>query len=319
MTRRQFLLASAFVPCAPRITSASQRQAHRRTMSVSEFRRLRRFRDSPFGRLAYIDPGRGPGAIFLHGLPLNGFFWRDAVSGLQASRRCLGPDLVGLGYTDVSATQKLSPAAQAEMIEWLLDALSIDAVDVVANDSGGAIAQLSRGASSRARPIVAADQLRRAHGSAASDPRTGRRGRAAGDVRRRIRAASRRQAVGGSVEGIGGICYADPATLTDEASEYYFSPLLRTSARRAQFNRYISSFLPNPLPAIEPRLAAYRGPVRVLWGEDDRVFDKSWAAWLDRTFPGSRGIRWVSGGKLFFPEEFPDVVTEEARRLWNAR
>jgi hypothetical protein len=41
--------------------------------------------------------------------------------------------------------------------------------------------------------------------------------------------------------------------------------------------------------------------------------------WLDRTFPGSRGIRWVSGGKLFFPEEFPDVVTEEARRLWNAR
>jgi hypothetical protein len=55
MTRRQFLLASAFVPCAPRITSASQRQGHRRTMSVSEFRRLRRFRDSPFGRLAYID------------------------------------------------------------------------------------------------------------------------------------------------------------------------------------------------------------------------------------------------------------------------
>jgi len=122
-----------------------------------------------------------------------------------------------------------------------------------------------------------------------------------------------------SAEGIGGICYADPATLTDEAIEYYFSPLLRTSARRAQFNRYISSFLPNPLPAIEPRLAAYRGPVRVLWGEDDRVFDKSWAAWLDRTFPGSRGIRWVSGGKLFFPEEFPDVVTEGARRLWNAR
>jgi haloalkane dehalogenase len=142
MTRRQFLLASAFVPCAPRITSASQRQGHRRTMSVSEFRRLRQFRDSPFGRLAYIDRGRGPAAIFLHGLPLNGFFWREAVSGLQASRRCLAPDLMGLGYTDVSATQELSPAAQAEMIEWLLDALSIDAVDVVANDSGGAIAQL---------------------------------------------------------------------------------------------------------------------------------------------------------------------------------
>src|SRR4029450_13700618 len=126
MTRRQFLLASAFVPCAPRITSASQRQAHRRTMSVSEFRRLRRFRDSPFGRLAYIVPGRGAGAGFLSGFPLNGVFWRGAGWGGQAALRCLGPELVGLGYTDVSATQKLSPAAQAEMIEWLLDALSID-------------------------------------------------------------------------------------------------------------------------------------------------------------------------------------------------
>src|SRR4029450_12880042 len=56
MTRRQFLLASAFVPCAPRITSASQRQGHRRTMSLSEFRGLRRFRDSPFARLAIYRP-----------------------------------------------------------------------------------------------------------------------------------------------------------------------------------------------------------------------------------------------------------------------
>jgi haloalkane dehalogenase len=32
--------------------------------------------------------------------------------------------------------------------------------------------------------------------------------------------------------------------------------------------------------------------------------------------PKSRGIRRVPGGKLFFPEEFPDVIADEARALW---
>jgi hypothetical protein len=27
----------------------------------------------------------------------------------------------------------------------------------------------------------------------------------------------------------------------------------------------------------------------------------------------------VEGAKLFFPEEFPDLIAEEARRLWGVR
>jgi haloalkane dehalogenase len=38
---------------------------------------------------------------------------------------------------------------------------------------------------------------------------------------------------------------------------------------------------------------------------------------LDRTFPNSRGVRRVPGAKLFFPEESPDLLAEEARRLWG--
>jgi len=32
--------------------------------------------------------------------------------------------------------------------------------------------------------------------------------------------------------------------------------------------------------------------------------------------PNSRGVRRIAGAKLFFPEEFPDVIAEEARKLW---
>jgi hypothetical protein len=38
---------------------------------------------------------------------------------------------------------------------------------------------------------------------------------------------------------------------------------------------------------------------------------------LDRDFLMAR-IRRVSGAKLFFPEETPELITEEALRLWHA-
>ena len=40
--------------------------------------------------------------------------------------------------------------------------------------------------------------------------------------------------------------------------------------------------------------------------------------YLDCVLSSSRGIRYLGGAKLFFPEEYPDVVAEEARRLWQA-
>jgi len=47
------------------------------------------------------------------------------------------------------------------------------------------------------------------------------------------------------------------------------------------------------------------------------LFGVQWAEWLDRNFPGSRGIRRVEGANLFFPEEMPDLIAEEAAKLWN--
>jgi haloalkane dehalogenase len=38
---------------------------------------------------------------------------------------------------------------------------------------------------------------------------------------------------------------------------------------------------------------------------------------LNRLFPNSRGVRRIEGARLFWPEEFPDIVAEEARQLWG--
>ncbi len=55
----------------------------------------------------------------------------------------------------------------------------------------------------------------------------------------------------------------------------------------------------------------------MVWGLKDVLFGVQWAEWLDRALPGSRGIRRVEGANLFFPEEMPDLIAEEAERLWN--
>jgi len=74
-------------------------------------------------------------------LPLNGFQWRGALERLSPHRRWIAPDSMGLGYTEVPEGRRLEPEAQASMLAALLDALAIR-VDLVASDSGGAIAQL---------------------------------------------------------------------------------------------------------------------------------------------------------------------------------
>jgi hypothetical protein len=51
----------------------------------------------------------------------------------------------------------------------------------------------------------------------------------------------------------------------------------------------------------------------------DTIFSPADADYLDRTFPGSRGVHRVSGAKLFWPEEFPDILGQEAVRLWRER
>lgn len=72
----------------------------------------------------------------------------------------------------------------------------------------------------------------------------------------------------------------------------------------------------NPLAGIEPALRRSTIPTRILWGTADDIFAAASPDYLDRTLGASRGVRRVPGAKLFWPEEQPDIVADEARRLW---
>src|SRR5262249_60497214 len=57
-------------------------------------------------------------------------------------RRCIAVDLLAHGDTETASNQDVSVTANANMVEEFLDALSIEQVDLVGNDSGGGIAQI---------------------------------------------------------------------------------------------------------------------------------------------------------------------------------
>ena len=97
---------------------------------------------TPSGTISYLECGSGPVALFVHGVLLNGYLWRHQLAHLADLRRCIAVDLLGHGDTTTEATQDLSVTANARMLGEFLEALKIDRVDLVGNDSGGGICQI---------------------------------------------------------------------------------------------------------------------------------------------------------------------------------
>jgi len=61
---------------------------------------------------------------------------------LSDIRRCIAVDLLAHGDTEIAPDQDVSVTANANMLREFLDALTIERVDLVGNDSGGGIAQI---------------------------------------------------------------------------------------------------------------------------------------------------------------------------------
>jgi len=97
---------------------------------------------TPSGRISYVEAGSGPVALFVHGVLLNKHLWRHQLSGLSDIRRCIAVDLLAHGDTEIEPNQDVSVTANANMLREALDALRIDQVELVGNDSGGGIAQI---------------------------------------------------------------------------------------------------------------------------------------------------------------------------------
>jgi haloalkane dehalogenase len=86
-----------------------------------------------------IVEGDGEAVLFVHGTPSWSFEFRDLVSALRATHRCIAPDLLGFGLSERPRDFSYSPEAHAVTLAAFVDNLGLDRCTLVAHDFGGPI------------------------------------------------------------------------------------------------------------------------------------------------------------------------------------
>lgn len=286
-------------------------------MDRKDFDTRRRSVTTPSGRISYVEHGAGPVALFVHGVLLNGWLWRHQLAELGDVRCCIAVDLLAHGHTEIAPGQDVSSTANATMLAQLLDALDVDRVDLVGNDSGGGIAL-----------IFAADHAQRVRSLTLTDcdahdnwpPEAFKpflAMAAAGGLRDVLHAMLSNKPFFRSAEALGP-AYEHPEQVTDETIEAYLRPLVASAQRIRDLERFLAAFDCAQTVAIEPKLRRLEAPTLVAWATDDVFFPVKWSHWLAETIPGTRRRVELAGARLFFPEERPRELNAELRAHWDA-
>jgi haloalkane dehalogenase len=97
-----------------------------------------RYLDLPGGAMHYLDEGRGPPILLVHGTPSWSFEFRGVISRLQDRHRCVAPDHLGFGLSDRPGEVGL--LAHADNLARFVERSDLDDIHLVVHDFGGPIA-----------------------------------------------------------------------------------------------------------------------------------------------------------------------------------
>src|SRR5260370_27416422 len=215
------------------------------------------------GRINYTEQGTGPVALFVHGVLLNGHLWRNQLAHLSDIRRCIAVDLLAHGDTEIAPAQDVSVTANANMLKEFLDALNIEQVDLVGNDSGGGIAQIFAALHPqrvRSLSLTNCD----AHDNWPPEPfKPFLAMAAAGGLRGTLDAMLSDKSVYRSPQALGP-AYEHPERLADHSIENYLRPLRRTKQRTRDLQRFLAAFDNKHTLAIEAQLKTLKAPTLIV-------------------------------------------------------
>ncbi|MCX5859543.1 MAG: alpha/beta hydrolase [Proteobacteria bacterium] len=258
-------------------------------------------------RVAFFEKGEGRPIVFIHGLPTSSFLWRGVMETARSKFKCLAPDLLGMGDTEVAPDQDFSMPAQAEMIRGFLDALKIPRAAIVAHDQGGACAQIFATRFPRmVSHLILVD-------SVAYDSWP------VFEVRRMQRWLKIPPAVWAlnlalRIDRIKVVKFMfrklvfNQAVLSEEVMAEYSRTIGADPERRERFRRFVLAGDGQYTLAAAPLLAKFDRPTMIVWGAEDKVLPVSWGERLYREIPGARRFELVPGAGHLVPEEKPEVL-----------
>jgi haloalkane dehalogenase len=90
--------------------------------------------------MSYIDTGTGDPVVFLHGNPTSSFLWRNIIPWLSKYRRCLAPDLIGMGQSSKSPAKNYRFADHVAYLDAWFEAVGLNKnIILVLHDWGSAL------------------------------------------------------------------------------------------------------------------------------------------------------------------------------------
>jgi pimeloyl-ACP methyl ester carboxylesterase len=258
------------------------------------------------GTIHYRDEGAGDPLVFVHGLLVDGRLWDAVTPLLTAEHRCITPDWpLGSHRTALRAGADRSPKGIANLIADFIEALELERVTIVANDTGGAISQ-----------ILASERPSRLSGLVLTNcdcfenflPPAFRPLQwltyvpgAYWAIARALRSARVRR----SPLGFGML---SRRPVPDELTAAWAAPL-QERAIRADVVATIKAIDKRDTLAAANRLHEHPLPTLLAWAPDDLTFPVRFAERLAATIPGAR-LERIPDSRAFVPHDQPERLAQ---------
>ncbi|HKA03342.1 MAG TPA: alpha/beta hydrolase [Acidimicrobiales bacterium] len=282
-------------------------------MSFDDFNAHRNTVSTASADLSYVSFGDGPVALFVHGIGTNSLLWRNVMA-LLPNRRCIAVDLPLHGHSPARRDQDLSLGGLADLLEEFCQALGLTDVDLVANDTGGAVAQIFAGRHPERLHTFTLTNCD-THDNVPPEAflptvelaRAGQLAPGAPDLLADLAVAR------AAVFAMG---YEDPDQPSLELVDAFLRPVIGTPERALQFEHMLAIMGPDDLLAAEPALEALTVPTLIVWGTGDTFFELKWAYWLRDTIAGATEVVELDGARVFFPDERAADLLPHLERHW---
>jgi pimeloyl-ACP methyl ester carboxylesterase len=261
----------------------------------------------PQGTVHYTDSGSGEPIVFVHGALVDGKLWRKVVPRLERDFRCVVPDLPLGSHTEAMRPDAdLTPPGLARLLAQLLDALDLENVTLVGNDTGGAICQIvatehpERIGRLVLTPCDAFENfpppafrylqvIARVPGGVAMVGQT-----------LRIRALRRTPLAFG---------WLAKRPIDDEVMDAWAKPLLSDSGVRRDGRKLLLGLSKRYTLEAARKLSSFDRPTLIAWAPEDRFFKFEHAERLAKIIPGAR-LERIEDSYTFVSEDQPERLAD---------
>jgi pimeloyl-ACP methyl ester carboxylesterase len=262
-------------------------------------------------RVAGPEDAAAPAVVLVHGFLVDATLWTKTADALAGHGvRSYAPDWpLGSHRIALEPGADQSPRGVARRVIAFLEAMDLEDVTLVGNDTGGAICQfvLDTDDSRIGRLVLtncdAFDQfppkpfdvLFKSFRNATAI--------------RALMAPMRSTAVRHSPAGFGMLA----AQFDAEQTRRWVEPLLQDGGVREDTARFARAVDSDDLLDVSTRLDRFTKPVLLVWGAADRFFKVDFARRLRDAFPDARLVE-IEGGRTFVALEHPERLAEEIYR-----